>query len=343
MPILIAISTLFPIILVGCLLPIMGRTRRGVLFGVTVPLDFATSPEARAIVRRYILRSAILALTIILVSILVYAFANSTLLPLLGFVAIPIELFGGLIFWQVARRSIQPHATTVPLVRSAELLPQRPLTAIYASLAALLPIAALALYMHLHWNQIPARWPQNWDASGHVNGWGTRSFTGVYVPILLGAFTVLFMTGVSAFIALASGTQTRQRRRALVPLAALVWLISAVACVMGALPLRHNLSPAMIDGAFAFYLLGTLTVIIVLLRHGGMLNTSPTSEPYDGTPDAKWHGGLIYYNPTDAALIVPKRYGFGWTLNFARPAAWLYMGCIIALLIGVKLLSHWLK
>lgn len=340
---LIAISTLAPLIVIGCLLPILGHTRRGLLFGVTVPLDFAASPPARAAVRRYVLRTSGLALTAIIVSILTYIFATSSLLPLLSFVAIPIELLGGFAFWQAGRRSIQPHATTVPLVRTADLLPHRPLLAIYASLAALLPLAALALWMHLHWNQIPAQWPQHWDASGHANGWGTRSLSGVYLPILLGAFTVLQVTGVAAFIALAPGTQTKQRRRSLVPLSALIWLISAIACVIGSLPLRHHISPTVIAGALAFYLLAIIAVITSLIRQGGMIDTAPTAEPYDGTPDSRWHGGLIYFNPADAAIIVPKRYGLGWTLNFARPAAWLYTGGLLALLIGVKLLSHWLR
>jgi hypothetical protein len=31
------------------------------------------------------------------------------------------------------------------------------------------------------------------------------------------------------------------------------------------------------------------------------------------TPDACWHGGSVYYNSQDAALLVEKRIGVGWT------------------------------
>jgi uncharacterized membrane protein len=341
---MLAISSLFPLILIGCLLPLMARNRRGLLFGVTVPLDFTTSPIARDALRRYVFRTSALALTVITLSVLAYVFGHSAALPLLSFVAIPIELLGGLFFWQAGRRTILPYATTVPLVRTAELLSHRPLGVIYASLAALLPPAAVALWLHTHWNQIPQRWPQHWDASGHANGWGTRTPAGVYLPLVIGVVVLLFITGVAAFIALAPGTQTKQRRRALVPLAAITWLVSGAFCATALLPLRHITSPAITAFAIGFYILATVTVVLCLIHNTAAANNSPTSEPYDGTPDAMWRGGgLIYFNPSDAAILVPKRYGFGWTLNFARPAALFFTAGLVLVVLLTTVLGIWFK
>ena len=41
--------------------------------------------------------------------------------------------------------------------------------------------------------------------------------------------------------------------------------------------------------------------------------------------DAYWKLGLFYFNPGDASLFLPQRSGFGWTVNWARPAAWAVM------------------
>ena len=38
--------------------------------------------------------------------------------------------------------------------------------------------------------------------------------------------------------------------------------------------------------------------------------------------DGHWKLGVLYVNRQDASVFLPKRFGFGWTLNFARPAAW---------------------
>jgi uncharacterized membrane protein len=41
-----------------------------------------------------------------------------------------------------------------------------------------------------------------------------------------------------------------------------------------------------------------------------------------------WNG-IVYRNPNDPRLWVPKITGVGYTLNFARPAAWWIMGGVL--------------
>ena len=48
--------------------------------------------------------------------------------------------------------------------------------------------------------------------------------------------------------------------------------------------------------------------------------------------------GFLYYNPANPALMVPKRFGFGWTFNMAHHAAWVFLG----MLLSVPLLTFWL-
>jgi hypothetical protein len=42
----------------------------------------------------------------------------------------------------------------------------------------------------------------------------------------------------------------------------------------------------------------------------------------DRTEDCHWKLGIFYFNPDDVAVIVEKRFGLGYTLNFARLATW---------------------
>lgn len=57
----------------------------------------------------------------------------------------------------------------------------------------------------------------------------------------------------------------------------------------------------------------------------------------DGTPDECWKLGQIYYNPNDPALMVEKRFGVGYTLNFANRLSWLLVGLLI-LITGTAML-----
>ena len=47
--------------------------------------------------------------------------------------------------------------------------------------------------------------------------------------------------------------------------------------------------------------------------------------------DRYWRGGLIYINREDPALLVPRRFGIGWTLNFGNPRTAMLLAGVIAL------------
>ncbi|MCZ9884586.1 DUF1648 domain-containing protein [Arthrobacter sp. B2a2-09] len=48
--------------------------------------------------------------------------------------------------------------------------------------------------------------------------------------------------------------------------------------------------------------------------------------------DKYWRGGLFYINREDHALMVPRRFGLGWALNFGNPRAAMLLAGIVALI-----------
>jgi uncharacterized membrane protein len=48
--------------------------------------------------------------------------------------------------------------------------------------------------------------------------------------------------------------------------------------------------------------------------------------------DKYWRGGLFYINREDHALLVPRRFGLGWTLNFGNPTAAMLLAGVAALI-----------
>jgi uncharacterized membrane protein len=48
--------------------------------------------------------------------------------------------------------------------------------------------------------------------------------------------------------------------------------------------------------------------------------------------DQFWRGGLFYINREDHALLVPRRFGLGWTLNWGNPRAAMLLAGVIALI-----------
>lgn len=81
---------------------------------------------------------------------------------------------------------------------------------------------------------------------------------------------------------------------------------------------------------------------IVLIARGAAMQPA-TAHSGDGyvnrDDDAAWRGGIVYVNHDDPALFVPKRFGIGWTINFAHPAAWAFIAVLVLLIIFSALLG----
>lgn len=90
-------------------------------------------------------------------------------------------------------------------------------------------------------------------------------------------------------------------------------------------------------------LLTTLTVILLIIgifykigQGGWKIGKQKKSdtEKIDRDDDKYWKLGSFYFNPNDPAVFVEKRFGIGWTNNFARPASWLMLiGFVILIII----------
>ena len=56
-------------------------------------------------------------------------------------------------------------------------------------------------------------------------------------------------------------------------------------------------------------------------------------DPIDDPMNYKW--GIFYNNKNDIRTVVPKRNrALGWTLNFARPVSYVFMGLFLLIILG---------
>jgi len=67
----------------------------------------------------------------------------------------------------------------------------------------------------------------------------------------------------------------------------------------------------------------------------------PTEHERLHADPANWKLGIFYFCREDGRVIVPKRIrGLGWTINFARPAALLWIAAIAGFVIGTVELAR---
>jgi uncharacterized membrane protein len=80
-------------------------------------------------------------------------------------------------------------------------------------------------------------------------------------------------------------------------------------------------------------LAAVVVAVVVLARN----NRAPDEGAEDTglthrDDDQYWRGGLFYINREDHSLLVPRRFGLGWTLNLANPRAAMLLTGVLALI-----------
>lgn len=326
-------------------------SRPGIYFAVTVPPEFKETPEALDMLRTY--RAQALIHTAIGFALISAAMPRHWSLLVLGEIWLAI---GPLIAFLRARERVMRHAVSPVSVREA----------ILALRAAHLPggwilqlgpfavLLAAAIYLRLHWEQIPERFPVHWGLDGQPNGWSVRTPAGVYGPLML-AFGVIAGISLMTYGVLhyarvirvpgSAATKYDFAHRIGFLLVATEFFLAITFSFAAFLPLTGN--PGIV-----FPLIFTVLILAATFPLAAWMNrgrahqltgiaTTPGSSLGDGTLDKYWKLGVFYCNPDDAALFVEARFGVGYTINFGHSSAWIIMALTLLLPLGVAALAIW--
>jgi uncharacterized membrane protein len=301
------------------ILSIPNMTRREILFGVVVPIDFRSSPEGRRAIQMYRSVVAILAIA----GLIAIALWGREFIPMLLLAPMTTVVLGLTTFvWQ--NRKLKAFAIQPPLVRELELRtePERLPWFTWLGLAPLLLLVAAGLYLHANWDSIPSRFPVHWGLDGNPNRWADRSFKGVYGPLIFGTELVVWLFAFALAIWYGS-RQSEPLRKPIVGF--LVAVQSALALTMAGV----SLVPLIHLPVAAIALSGVPIILAVIYL---TKKSRDPRCPVDPTPNECWKGGMIYYNPNDAALFVARRDGVGFTSNMGNPWSWVMLGSLLVLI-----------
>lgn len=105
-------------------------------------------------------------------------------------------------------------------------------------------------------------------------------------------------------------------------------------------------SPWVLLAAFLIDIVGIATVLVVSVRsgQGGSRIAVPgvESAEHPGAAarddDRYWRAGMFYVNRDDPSIMVPKRFGVGWTVNFGNPWGVLVLLGPLVIILGIVLL-----
>ncbi|MER7756491.1 DUF5808 domain-containing protein [Kitasatospora sp. NPDC097643] len=208
------------------------------------------------------------------------------------------------------------------------------------STPALVVIAATAVAGVIRYPAMPDRLPLHVGASGAVDRLAAKTVFSAFLPVFaqIGLTVVVIGTTRLVFRARADLDPARlaasvlQHRVFLSRTAISMQLLAAavdLTVLVAAWQTWGGATTVNTAVTAAPALAGTVGVIAVAVRTGQggsrlrvLVQAQPTAErtAVHWDDDDRWRvGGLCYVNREDPAVLVPKRFGFGWSLNFGNP------------------------
>lgn len=181
---------------------------------------------------------------------------------------------------------------------------------------------------------LPDPVPTHFNAMGQANGWTPKA----HLPWIVAGMPVyvwLLLLLVGTVGARLARDPAKARLQAFFPMRGTLTLgFCLLMASTLAIPLQGL---GVLRWGLAGLFLSLAVGMSVLVRDmQAYLSTQPDAHHFRG-------GGLFYHNPEDPRLWVEKRIGLGWTLNYARPAAWwltaAFLALPLAVLIGVGVLA----
>lgn len=302
------------------------RINQFFFFGRSVPAEFAASPEARNIQRKYRLQIWLGSLLAVIVGMLLYGRDISTAWLWGTLIEVMVFYFA---FGQAngATGRNAPQSPTMKAVE-AELAGtgDRPpsMMALLAPVVTGVVILLIGLFEAASRASLGVA-PQVLDRLVTAHG-GER----------------LFGFGMGMAVAGLAAALIRNTTRSRTPLAHQALWSSMIATWAGVAVMTFAMSAAyaghMISGVetkAVLYGIILLALGVVLFRMVVNRRYRPPSAEMNG--DESWRWGLLYSNRNDPAIFVQCRCGPGFTLNYGRPLAWpilaMFMGLLVTVLV----------
>jgi len=337
-------------------------TRDTVSFGISVSTEMYYSEPLRALRKRYVFISSIL-YTLLLLFCLIGSSLNDALQQEMMLVIsvisiVVISMVINLMFYYKMKKYKSEHPmvsipkSTILAVDTGFRRNKLTFSNKWFIIHFLITIFSALLALK-YYNQFPDTLATKFDFQGHV----TRSVAKSYTTVLGLNLMQFVMTCLFMFInvtilkskqqinsdnpenSIKQNTAFRRRSSLLIIITGLliVLLFSFIQLNM-LFELNVKILSLVSFLIIATIIIGALALTFTTGQGGSRIgNPSTGSSTQPINDDSHWKLGGIYYNPQDPSIWIEKRMGIGWTVNFARPMAWVFLLAILAIIIVASL------
>lgn len=223
---------------------------------------------------------------------------------------------------------------------------------LYVPLTLAMIIFALAMY-----DRFLEQIPMSSDFSGEVTSFVPKSVGSVLFPAIVTGYMGLIFTICHWFTikskrpidpaapvtsALAYGRFARVQSQLLLVGGLLISASIGLLFYLSALGIvSHGAAAVAMMAITIAFVVAMLIASVRFGQSGGRLAAElRTNDELGRDDDEHWILGTFYFNPDDPSIVIPKRFGIGWTINHARPASWLAMAAILLVTLILVFLEY---
>lgn len=213
-----------------------------------------------------------------------------------------------------------------------------------SGMAFLLPMvitAGLLLFTLSVYEQLPEQIPVHWGPDGIADRFSDKTiFSSISMLLLLlimqGLFYAMNHARKTSGSKIRATQKIQSRERELASRKYGSWLLFitslSVTLLMGSL----QISIIYPELASSLWVMAITSGFLILILGATVLYTFKVAKSSSGTQmevgdvniidadsDKYWRAGIFYVNKEDPSIMVEKRFGIGWTINFGNPVSWL--------------------
>lgn len=202
----------------------------------------------------------------------------------------------------------------------------------------------------MKYEEIPEKFATHFDLQGNPDGWSDKS----YGSVLMMPIMQIYMTAIFLFVNIIIAKAKQQINAANAEKAMQQNIIfrrrwSLFMILMGnglvalfSLPqlamfydISVQWSAWVIIGFSALSVIGCILLSITTGQGGSRVkfkdHADGTTGKIDRDDDRYWKLGMFYFNRNDPSIFLEKRFGVGWTNNWAHPLSWIFLIVILGL------------
>jgi uncharacterized membrane protein len=257
-------------------------------------------------------------------------------------------------------------AALAPTVSVGALTPASPAKLVlpFVALAVVLTLAiSAAVYGAIQYENLPDRIPLHFAVTGEADRWVAKSPRAVFLLPAVNLLVSGMLCGVAFLIANAKRSLRHERegvslnaQQRFHQTLSMIFCLSAmlVSAILAAatfsmiqVGLGHasRLSLVTMIGGAALGVLTVGMIAVVALRYGqggSKLERDVEEAPLTGAlaDNRHWYLGLIYFNREDPSLIIERRFGFGYTINFGNWKAVALLAGLLVVTLSIPIISR---